>query len=297
MADEQITAPPVAPTAPPPPPPPPAAPIADPSLLGRESEPPPVVPTAGGLPDWMADFPDTLKAEKTLEAFAGKTPADLAQALVETKKMVGDRVPMPKVDDPDSLQRFAAAMRPEKSDAYEVKLDEGSDPAFADHMKPMFHEAGLQQWQVDILTKGNNDFMAGVQQQQEKAGKESIEKLQGEMGSNEFELGKQAAVSFLERMGISAKFDTDMARFAGAEDSLRIFFELAKRSGELGKINSDDILLALGQMTPEAAQIEANTMVSGKDAKMVTALRDRNSPESKRLDALSKIIESTHIQD
>jgi hypothetical protein len=300
MAEADPSTPPVAaPTAPPASPPPaapPATPPVDQSLLGREGTPPPVTPPAGGLPDWMADFPDTLKAEKTLEAFVGKTPADLAQALVETKKMVGDRVPIPKADDPDSLLRFAAAMRPEKADAYEVKLDEGSDPAFAEHMKPMFHEAGLQQWQVDILTKGNNEFIKGMTDSMEQAGAASIEKLKTEMGNENFEQNKQAAVALLTRLGIPASFDTDMARFMGAENSLRYFFALAKSAGELGKINSGDVQLALGQMTPEAAKIEADKMTAGTDPNMVKALRDDNSPESQRLMQLAAIIAGAQNQ-
>lgn len=289
MAEADLSTPPVvAPVTPPPP----EAPVADPSPLGRDPVTPPVAPPAGGLPDWMAEFPDTLKAEKTLEAFVGKTPADLAQALVETKKMVGDRVPIPKADDPDSLLRFAAAMRPETADAYEVKLDDGADPAFADHMKPMFHDAGLQQWQVDILTKGNNEFIQGMTDNMEQAGAASLEKLKTEMGKENFEQNKQAAVALLTRLGIPASFDSDMARFMGAENSLRYFFALAKSAGELGKINSGDVQLALGQMTPEAAQIEANRMVDGSDPKMVAALRNPNSPENQRLDQLSAIIAS-----
>ena len=79
------------------------------------------------------------------------------------------------------------------------------------------------------------------------------------------------------------KFDTDLARLVGAGNSVRILFDIARRTGEMGKVDDSEMALALGTMTPEQAKAEAAKL----DHK---ALRNPNSPESKKLDEYSKII-------
>lgn len=84
-------------------------------------------------------------------------------------------------------------------------------------------------------------------------------------------------------MGIPVKFDTDLERLVGAGNSVRILFDIARRTGELGKVDDSDMALAMGTMTPEQARAAAAKLPIDK-------LRDPNSAESKKMDEYAKII-------
>lgn len=273
MTDAISAAPPPPPPAPPPPPPPPSGPLDREPTGGQQQQ--------ADLPGWMTDLPDELKADKTLALF--KDLPDLAKGVVERQKMLGDRVALPKDDDPDSFLRYAAAVRPESADAYKIELAEGQDPAFADTMRPVFHDAGLLPWQADKLVAANNAYAAKVQGEMEAAGLAELEAVKTEMGKESFEQHKAAAISMLERLGIPAQFDKDMERFIGAGNSLRYFFALAKSAGELGKINDADVQLGMGNLTPAQAYAEAEKMVKADKA---GKLKDPGSADRKRYDQL-----------
>jgi hypothetical protein len=60
---------------------------------------------------------------------------------------------------PEQIAEYAAKVRPESVDAYTFPETEyskkfGRDEAFQGEMKKLFHDAGLQPWQVETLTKG-----------------------------------------------------------------------------------------------------------------------------------------------
>lgn len=269
------------------PPAPEAAPAPDASLLGRvPPEPAPVQVEA--LPAWMDGLPDDLKSNPGLARY--KDQIELAKGLLETKKMVGDRVMLPKADDPDSFERFAAAIRPENADVYKIDLPDGVPADFADHMRPVFHDIALLPQQAEKLVAANNAYVAAQAAAAEAEGAAVVTKLQNEMGRADYEQSKIAAVAMLERMGIPAQFDSDMARFMGAENSLRYFFALAKSTGELGKVHDADVAIHLGTLNAADATREAAKITSSRDPGDIKKLRDPNSDLSKRLDSLAEII-------
>src|SRR3990172_11892156 len=80
--------------------------------------------------DWRAALPADLQADKSLEQFKGKDWAEvgptLAKGYVETKKMVGGSLKVPKEDaTPEEQAAFYTALgRPETPDKYETKVPE-----------------------------------------------------------------------------------------------------------------------------------------------------------------------------
>ena len=249
---------------------------------------------AGAEADWMKGFGDDLKAEASLKPFAGKSPEDLARAFVETKKLVGSRIELPKADDPDSFLRFAAAVRPEKADDYTIAVPDGQDASFAESMRPVFHDAGLHPQQVERLVTANNQYVAAQQAALEAAGAKEVSDLEAGMGKAEFAAAKLATNSWLTRMGIPVSFDNDLARMVGAGNSVRVLFDIAARTGELGKIGDTDMALALGNVTPEMAQKEANAIVNDPaKAKILNGPDGAEKTElQQRLSSFIKIIEA-----
>lgn len=230
---------------------------------------------------WMDTLPDDLKGDKTLARF--KSVEDLAKGVIERQSMLGNRIELPKADDPDSFERFAAAVRPEKAEDYKIEVPEGQDATFAESMRGVFHEAGLHPAQVEKLVAANNAYVAQQQAALAEAGQREITDLEASMGKAEFAAAKAATNAWLTRMGVPVKFDTDLARLVGAGNSVRLLFDIARRTGELGKVSDSEMALALGTMTPEQAREAAAKL----DAK---ALRNPNSPESKKMDEYAKII-------
>jgi len=257
-----------------------AAPLAAAAPLGRE-EPAPAAAVPAATAAWLDGLPDELKADKTLARF--KTVEDLAKGVVERQAMLGNRIELPKADDPDSFTRFAAAIRPEKAEDYKIEVPEGQDAAFAESMRPIFHDIGLHPLQAEKLVAANNAYVAQQTAALEQAGQKEVADLEASMGKQEFAAAKMATNAWLTRMGIPVKFDTDLARLVGAGNSVRLLFDISARTGELGKVNDADMALALGSMTPEQAKAEAAKL----DHK---ALRNPNSPESKKMAEYAAII-------
>ncbi|WP_226018111.1 hypothetical protein [Novosphingobium sp. FKTRR1] len=266
-----------------------AAPAASPAPVSatipasplERSEPAPAAAPAAAAASWMDTLPDDLKGDKTLARF--KSVEDLAKGVVERQAMLGDRIQLPKADDPDSFERFAAAIRPEKPDAYKIEVPEGQDATFAESMRPVFHDAGLHPLQVEKLVAANNTYVAQQAAAIKAAGKKELADLEAGMGTQEFAAAKLATNAWLTRMGIPVKFDTDLARLVGAGNSVRLLFDIVRRTGELGKVNDSEMALAMGTMTPEQAKVEASKL----DAK---ALRNPSSPESKKMDEYAAVI-------
>lgn len=272
------------------------APAADPappaSPLGRTDPAPPapapVSDPAPVNPDFLSSLPEDLRGEKALHVF--KDAADLAKSYVETKKLVGERIALPKADDADSIARFVAAARPETADAYQIDLPEDMPADFADHMRPAFFETGQQPWQVAKIVEANNAYWAQRQQQQAAEGQASLDRLKEEMGPLALERAKQATVQWLDRLGVPVKFETDLARLTDAEGSLRILFNISERIGELPKIRDTDIQLALGGMSAEGAQARLNEIQRTATPQSVKDMNDPNSALYREIEELSLIV-------
>ena len=268
------------PTPTPAPAPPPAAPVTpepDKGLLNRQPEP---APPAAAPQDWFKALPDALQQDKSLANFASKPIEELANGYVETKKLASSKVTLPKDDDPESFSRFAAAVRPETADAYQIDVPEGGATDFADAMRPVFHDAGLHPQQVSRLVEANNAYVERALAQANAKGQEEMDALQAEMGKPEFERGRQAAVNMLNKLGIDPKFEEDLSRMIGTGNSLRTLFAIAEKTGELGRVDADDINLALGGLYGEAAMDAARQMQN--DPEVAKRLTDPASAESKR---------------
>lgn len=263
----------------------PAAQVADDKgLLGRADAPPATDPAAPQ--DWFTGLPEDLQADKSLANFSTKPIDELAKGYIETKRIATSKVTLPKDDDPESFERFAAAVRPEDPASYSIELGEGEDDGFAEHMRGAFHEAGLHPKQVERLVEANNAYVQQSQAAIDEKGQSEMDALEAEMGSSEFARGKQAAINMLNKLGIKPDFESDMARFIGAGNTMRTLFALAERTGELGRVDGDDVQLALGTLKGDAAKKAAAAMLEDPDT--AKKVETEGTPERARYKELVK---------
>jgi hypothetical protein len=169
---------------------------------------PPAAPT-----DWRAALPDDLKAEKSLEQFKGKDWTEvgptLAKGYVETKKMVGGSLKLPKEDaTPEERAAFYTALgRPESPDKYAVKAPEFPaeagipplDQAALGDFLGTFHELGLTSAQAQgILDKYGDytlqtaDKFTEFNAQNRKVAEASLKKEWGAAYPRNVQLARQA---------------------------------------------------------------------------------------------------------
>ncbi|MAM84224.1 MAG: hypothetical protein CL472_06085 [Acidobacteria bacterium] len=250
-------------------------------LLGRDEQ---ETQQQEAAAEWLSALPDELKGDATLGRY--KSVEDLARGHLEAHKVAKSKVVLPKDDDPESFDRFAAAVRPESADAYEIELPDGSGTDFADAMRPVFHGAGLLPQQVNKLVEANNKFVAEQQAALDRKGQEEFDALEAEMGKTEFERGKMAATNMLNKLGIEPKFEEDLSRMIGTGNTLRTLFAIAEKTGELGRVDANDINLALGGLKGEDAMKAAREMQN--DPEVAKKLEDKNSAEFARYDQLRK---------
>lgn len=127
------------------PPPPPDSTWRD-RLLGEEQENPTFAP--------YEDTEDGLK--------------NLLKSYGEQAKLLGkDKMPVPKADDPEAMEAVFKAMgRPDDPAGYDMGFmsqrqwpeGAGPDTALYGKLTPLFHKAGLNQGQVEILANGFTDM-------------------------------------------------------------------------------------------------------------------------------------------
>ena len=115
--------------------------------------------TITAAPDWRESLPGELRADKTLADF--KDVGALAKSYVETKRLVGDAVRVPKPDaKPEDIAAFRRKLGvPESPDKYDVKLPEMPKdfPAWNEthvaDFKTAAHKAGLTPSQVQAVVQ------------------------------------------------------------------------------------------------------------------------------------------------
>lgn len=138
--------------------------------------------------DWRAGLPDDLRTEKSLEAI--KDVGGLAKSYVESQKMIGGSVRLPKEGaTPEEIDAFHTKLgRPEKPEGYgfvkPATLPEGV--TWNDDLVGWFgksaHAVGLSKAQANSLLNAWNDNQFSQAHEGQKVMKAELGKLQEEWG-------------------------------------------------------------------------------------------------------------------
>ena len=268
-------------------PPSPAAPPAPPAPT-PPAAPPPSDPSARTWRDTYLS--EDLRGEEALAVFdKAERPIDaLSKSFLETQRMARTRVPIPKEGDQASFDEFAQKMRPEKAEDYKIMVPEGMPPEFADAARGAFYELGLNAVQAEKLTEWWNGRQRDDMSKLVQENRDAVSAIELDLGPEAYAARNEAAVNMLKASGIDvADLVPALEQLAGGGKALAALHSLAEKTGELGKVDGATVTLAMGKMTPEAAQTERKRM----DADPVTRakLSDHNSPEYKKRQRLIEL--------
>lgn len=235
------------------------------SVLTQE---PSVVPNASTTPpqDWRTSLPEDMRADKSFESF--KDIGSFAKSFLDTKRMVGDAIRMPKADAPPEEWNkiYDRLGRPESPEKYEIKrpeLPEGTpyDEDAEKSYKTWAHEAGLNPRQAQALFDKYTAFQT-----------EKISNYTKEMETGVTELKKEWGGDYDKRIGLAQRAVNEVA----GED-------VKKLLGDTG-LGNHPVLIKffseLGSQMGEAALILGNEQINAGGVDAIQAKIDaiRNDP-------------------
>lgn len=197
--------------------------------------------TTQAAPDWRSAIPETLRNDPSLSTF--KDVGSLAQSLVETKRMLGSRIPLPNANSKpeDWAEIYNKLGRPETPDKYELPPKEQMsglelDPNLTKAFLAKFHERGLTSKQVSGILQDYAGMATAQQQQQAEqqqqalqAGQEALRKEWG-AGYNDHLAMAQQAVTQLG--GAELKEHLNRTGMGNDPVLIKLFATIGKKLGD-----------------------------------------------------------------
>jgi len=244
------------------------------------------VPATVGAPeqkatsgDFREGWGDDLKNDPSLKDF--KDTQSLAKALIDTKKLVGQKLGIPGPDaTPEAKAAFNEAMGvPKEGAGYEFKAPEGIPDKIRD---ALYSEEHSKEWAEFFREKGVPKEVANAIRDkffQEMKG--DLEELMTEVDKSDEEFGKMAA-----------KIYGDNAKANAAIQNVKTAIEKhvpAELKGQLDKLSNSALLIIAStirgetlDLSGEDKSLSGDPGVQGNDGKSVADLRE----EARTLQAL-----------
>lgn len=200
------------------------------------AQPNPGVETTGGAVDagnsagaegkWYDALPDELKGSSLITRFG--SVEELGKAYVNANKLIsGDKVPLPRDDDPEYEAQFYEKLgKPKSADEYQLPTDSNLpfDEGLVSNFKEAAHKLNLTNKQVEGIARWQADLHA-------TAMKDAVATLRQQHGSN-FDAVVDAAETAATRLG-GGEFAAHVAKNYAADPVLINFLaDMNKRIGE-----------------------------------------------------------------
>lgn len=259
--------------------------------------PNPVIDT-NGVADWKTSLPPELQGEKSLADI--KDVPSLAKSWIETKKMVGNALKLPKADAPDTEWEpiYAKLGCPETPDKYEFKrpdkLPEGVsyDEELETEFRGMAHSLGLNGRQAQGLLQKFTDFQTKRFTEATAAQAESINVLKKEWG-NDYDKNVGLAIRAVKEIGgAPLQAELDATGLGNSPLLIKHFASLGNRAAEstliLGDSTVDD--------TSTQAQAKLDVIMNDKNHAYWNQQATRESRQAaiKEVGRLHQIIAVAH---
>jgi hypothetical protein len=245
---------------------------------------------AGGgaaLPAWLSVLPAEVRTDDFVSRLGRyQTPEALGKAVIETQDWARNRVALPKDGDDVSRREFYAKVRPEKADDYKIALPDGMETSpLAEAFRPFAHDIGLNTHQAEALSQFINQQTMDQISQTSQAGTQEVIAFKLEVGESGYAQRTEAIANMIAASGIDgAEFLPALEKTQGAGKALRFLSWVAEKTGELHKIDGDQVNLSMGQMSVTAATQKLDAL--GKDTAFMAKARVIGSPEWKLRDDL-----------
>lgn len=224
-----------------------------------------------------------------------KGPQDVIKSYQGAEKLIGrdpgTLVPLPAADDAAGLRSVMSKLGlPETPDKYEFSPPPNgmaANETYEKWARSTFHEIGIPAPMAKALTAKHNEFVAQTLAQAEKDYNLSVESdkkalLAEWKGGHERMLN--AAKSAAKTLGFTPEMIDGIERTVGYAGTWKFMAALGVKMGEDGFATSGDQSKSFGaQLTPDDAKAEWTKMKM--DATSMAALRDRNHPAHKEMQA------------
>lgn len=205
----------------------------------------PAAGAGGGAPqDWRASLPEEMRSEKSLETF--KDIPSLAKSYIETKKMMGGAVAMPKADaKPEDWDAFYTRLgRPESPDKYELKRPESPaggkwDENLEKEFKIVSHASGLQPRQAQSLLDWFNKTQSEHVANYTKSMEEGVGKLKTEWGAKFDERVSVASRAVKELGGDELKTMLEETGLGNNPILIKVFAKIGESMAESTFVTGD----------------------------------------------------------
>lgn len=234
--------------------------------------------TGGGAaaPDWLAGLPDELKGDAGLARYG--SIEELARGHIETRKVAASRIILPGegASDADWAPVFNAIGRPESADKYE--LPDGVDATVAEGFKPFAHKLGLTAKQAKAVAEFDLERTASAKTAWETASKADLDAFKA--ATPEYDAKLVQTKAMLKAAGVDPGKIEEIETKLGTSDMMKLFFNLAAKTGEHGRVDGDDDQLA-GAGDPDKA-LDAKM----KDATWRERAKLPGTPERQEYDRL-----------
>lgn len=240
----------------------------------------------------LLSLPEDLQNNESLNQY--KTFEDMARGLVETKRMVGDRVKVPgEGATPEDWDKFFTRLgRPETADGYEftkVELPEamGFDPADLNSFKEVFHKLGLTKTQADAIQKQYLEQLKAkhdtILSEYDKSVNTQLEALKTRWGAD-FEANRDLAMNtFNTYANPNLKATVEKEGWGNHPDFVELFHKI-------GTATKEDVL-----RNPQSGQVSKTAQDRIKEIEADPAFYDKSNPKRKDLLAeRSKLFEELY---
>lgn len=156
-----------------------------------------------------------------------------------------DKVALPKdINDNEARDIIYDKLgRPKTADEYKLTVPQGASDNYLKAMTPLFHKAGLNQQQAEILTNGSNEFAAAVRKSQEEG---FLRQADADLRTHTASWGKDADKHFAAGQKAGAAFGLQEMKAADGKTPMMKAMERA-----MGTSNFLDFMASVGHAIGE----------------------------------------------
>jgi len=234
----------------------------------------------------LAEIPEDLRKEEVFQTMNGW--GDVAKSLVETKKMMGGRIPLPKEDlPPEESQKawdeiYTKLGRPEKFEDYEIDHPSNLPPEiqwnerYEKWFRETAHREGLSKRQAKNLSTQHLQFQIDLAEEYEQEVKARREELKKKWGAN-YDYNVSLAEAIVEDPDIGGPEVVKALGLTGALDQPVVLEFLSKIGAMLAEAD-----YISGEGMGEDRILEARKEIDRIKADRKHPYNDQRSPDHER---------------